>query len=290
VGIRNIMGDKVVQYYGLSIMVVASLQVIMEEERAASRMDAPKGLEIAQLACFVFLGYARALRGEEITKIDLAGVRKYFANGAVEPKHVTLSLIGRFKQIESEQQHFLPIMSVMGSGIRIREWVERLLQKKARVGLTSEFLFLKKDGTPVKAIAFEEALLERLEWIQQNMMAIIPLNINLWEEFGMRRLMQRGATTEASNAGIDGWTQILVDYVSVSIDVDLINVRNHLTSSRTGSKVAINPHPFTFRRHEGAKNGKIHYVIASSNTNTQGSYIHIGTIGSVKRQLQETLL
>jgi hypothetical protein len=57
-------------------------------------------LEIAQLACFVFLGYARTLRGEDITKIELGGVRKYFNDGALEPKHVTLSLIGHFKQLE----------------------------------------------------------------------------------------------------------------------------------------------------------------------------------------------
>jgi hypothetical protein len=37
-------------------------------------------LEIAQLACFVFLGYARELRGEEITKIELSGVRNYFGD------------------------------------------------------------------------------------------------------------------------------------------------------------------------------------------------------------------
>jgi hypothetical protein len=44
---------------------------------------------------------------------------------------------------------------------------------------------------------------EKLEWIQQNTYGIIPLTINLWEEFGVRRSMRRGETTEALNAGID---------------------------------------------------------------------------------------
>jgi hypothetical protein len=47
---------------------------------------------------------------------------------------------------------------------------------------------------------------ERLEWIQQNTIGIIPLAVNLWEEFVVRRSMRRGATTEALNAGIDGPT------------------------------------------------------------------------------------
>jgi hypothetical protein len=47
---------------------------------------------------------------------------------------------------------------------------------------------------------------ERLEWIQQNTTGIIPLTVNLSEEFGVRRSMHKGATTEALNADIDGPT------------------------------------------------------------------------------------
>jgi hypothetical protein len=99
-----------------------------------------------------------------------------------------------------------PIAVETGYGPRILEWVEILLDDKARVGITTGFMFLKKDGTPAKAIYFEEALVKKLEWIQQNTSGIIPLTINLWEEFGVRRSMRRGATTEALNAGIDGPT------------------------------------------------------------------------------------
>jgi hypothetical protein len=81
-----------------------------------------------------------------------------------------------------------------------------LLQDKSGVGLTEGFMFLKKYGTPAKVIYFEEALVERLEWIQQNTTGIIPLTINLREEFGVRRSMRRWATTEAFNTGIDGPT------------------------------------------------------------------------------------
>jgi hypothetical protein len=84
--------------------------------------------------------------------------------------------------------------------------VGRLPDEKARVGLTTGFMFLKRDGTPAKDIYFEEALVEKLEWIQQNTSGIIPLTINLWEEFGVMISMRRGATADALNAGIDGTT------------------------------------------------------------------------------------
>jgi hypothetical protein len=76
------MGNKVVQDYSLSRKAAIALQGLLEEEWAAAQQDAVKRLEIAQLACFVFLGYARALCGEDIANIELGGVRKYFADGA----------------------------------------------------------------------------------------------------------------------------------------------------------------------------------------------------------------
>jgi hypothetical protein len=75
----------VVQEYGLSRKAAIALQGLIEEEWVAAQQDAVKRMYIAQLVIFFFLGYARALRGEEITKIELGGVRKYFADGALEP-------------------------------------------------------------------------------------------------------------------------------------------------------------------------------------------------------------
>jgi hypothetical protein len=152
------------------------------------------------------LGYARALRGEEITKIELSGVRKYFGDGATEPRHVTLSLIGRLKQLDGEHQHFLPVAAVTGSGLRVMEWVERLLKEKEMTGVISGFMFLRKDVKPAQAEDFEEALIERLEWIQQNTTGIITVTIDLWAKFGVKRSMRRGATTEALHTGIEGPT------------------------------------------------------------------------------------
>jgi hypothetical protein len=81
-----------------------------------------------------------------------------------------------------------------------------LFLEKAEVGPTSGFLLLKKDGIPSKEIYFEEALVERIEWIQQNTTGIIPLTVKLWEEFGLIISMRREAATEALNASIDGPT------------------------------------------------------------------------------------
>jgi hypothetical protein len=57
--------------------------------------------------------------------------------------------------------------------------VERVLDEKARVGLTTGFMFLKGEGTPAKAIYFEEALVEKLEWIHKKHFRNHPINYQL---------------------------------------------------------------------------------------------------------------
>jgi hypothetical protein len=131
------------------------------------------------------VGLCSGVARRKITNIELSGVRKYFGDGMTEPRHVTLSLIGRFKQVEGEQQHFIPVAAMTGSGLRIKEWVERLLKEKEMTGVISGFMFLRKDGKTAWAADFEESLIERLEWIQQNMVGIIPVTIYLWAEFGV---------------------------------------------------------------------------------------------------------
>jgi hypothetical protein len=69
-----------------------ALGVVLEKGWEAAQDSAKKRLEIAQLACFVLLGYARALQGEETMNIELSGARKYFGDVGLEPRHVTLSL------------------------------------------------------------------------------------------------------------------------------------------------------------------------------------------------------
>jgi hypothetical protein len=70
-------------------------------------------------------------------------------------------------------------------------------------------------------------------------------------------------------------------YLSVFISVDLLDSRNNFIPQQDwkGNFITIHPNPFTSRRHEGSKKS----VITCSSTNTQGSSLHIGTIGSVKR-------
>jgi hypothetical protein len=65
VGVNHIMGDTVVQDYGLARKAAVAFQKMLAKEWELAATDQEKRMEVAQLACFMFLGYGRALRGEE---------------------------------------------------------------------------------------------------------------------------------------------------------------------------------------------------------------------------------
>jgi hypothetical protein len=203
-GMHNRMGDRVVQDFGLSRGSMQKFQEVVEGEWIQAGVGRERKMEIAQLAVFVMVGYARALRGEEIPKLEITGLLKHFAEGDnTTPKYVMLSLAGRFKQEDGERQHCLPVAAVTESGLRIRDWIRRLLELKVRGGQTRGLLFRRKHRSPAKLADFDEPLIERLAWIQETTEGLIPMTVDLWEVVGCRRSMRRGATTEALDVEVD---------------------------------------------------------------------------------------
>jgi hypothetical protein len=61
VGMHHRMGENVVQDYGLSREAVVALQFMLKREWELAGVGAEKKVEVAQLVCFVFLRYVRAL-------------------------------------------------------------------------------------------------------------------------------------------------------------------------------------------------------------------------------------
>jgi hypothetical protein len=93
---------------------------------------------------------------------------------------------------------------VTGSGLRIRDWIRQLPELEVRSGHhTQRFLFRRKNESPAKLADFDEPLIERLVWIQENTESLIPMTVDLWEVVGCRRSMRRGSTTEALHMEVD---------------------------------------------------------------------------------------
>ena len=70
------------------------------EEDFCSRGDDEQEVEVCLTGSLIVTGYMAVLRGEEITQIEVALMRKCWSEGTYykrEP-HILLTLVGRFKQ------------------------------------------------------------------------------------------------------------------------------------------------------------------------------------------------
>jgi hypothetical protein len=88
--------------------------------------------------------------------------------------------------------------------------MRRLLELKVKYGHTKGLLYRRKKGRPTKMGDFDEPLIERLVWIQENTQGLIPMTIDLWDVVGCRRSTRRKATTEALHMEVDAsWIDML---------------------------------------------------------------------------------
>jgi hypothetical protein len=81
------------------------------------------------------VGYTRTLWGEEITKIELGGLRNHFVDVCTSAyPYVIFTFVGWFKGEHGEHHHLMPVAAVTGSSLEVRKWTQRLLLAKENMG------------------------------------------------------------------------------------------------------------------------------------------------------------
>ncbi len=152
------------------------------------------------LICVV--GFCLGLRGEETLLIDLGGCRSYLAEGlghATTP-HVMVALWGRFKGVQGETHHLMPVVAVTASGLRPRDcWLVRLMSCLENLGITEGKLLQGKPGEQVKMGKFQEPFYSCLEYVQTTRPDLINPELEIREEYGISHSARMGVTTHARN-------------------------------------------------------------------------------------------
>lgn len=136
--------------------------------------------------------------------VNFAGVLKHWYEGVTDSKrpHVVIALLGRFKNEVGEKYHLIPLAAETRSGLKVRLWVGRLLEEYSLRGITRGPMYRTTDGSPIKARAYKEAFLLRLERTQAERPDLTPRSTVVSEEYGIYRSFRRGATSEATNRGV----------------------------------------------------------------------------------------
>jgi hypothetical protein len=122
-GVHKQIGEEVCSDHALSVKVLHKIPGHLDHGwRDALTPESRK--EIVEIAFFLVSGFCLGLRGEEVVKLDIAGLLTYFEAGrdhCAHP-HVMIPLLGHFKGETGERWHLLPIVWKTRSGIEAGVW------------------------------------------------------------------------------------------------------------------------------------------------------------------------
>jgi hypothetical protein len=126
-------------------------------------------------------------------------------------EYVIVPLLGHFKGETGIQYHLTPLVARTGSGIEVKKWILRLIGVREEVGITNGPAFCDSFGNIAQTKIYENAILERFCVIQRLPNSPIAKDVNVYEEFGVRRSFRRGSTSEARVRGVD---DKIVDFIN----------------------------------------------------------------------------
>jgi hypothetical protein len=202
-GCLSRMGQIVKQDWAIPLPVVHALLDTLESDWASAQTLGRRDKElIGMLGAYVVIAFCGSFWGNEVFLADMHGTAKYLA--AVDlPPDTIIPLLGRFKGETGERYHLTPLAALTSSGIQVRSWVKRLVETKVSRGYVRGPLFGDEMGLVVKAKTIEMELMECLQGIKETEPGLIPLDLDVYEDFGISRSFRRGATSTARTRGVD---------------------------------------------------------------------------------------
>jgi hypothetical protein len=183
----------------MDILLEVLKQVELDWDAARPRDKLVLALEGA----FYTIAFTLALRGEEMSLIELRGVKRHWDQVISHPvtPHIVISLPCRFKNETRECYHLMPVLARTPRGLRPALWVERVLEEYAARNVHSGYMFRNPDGTKLKAKTMEPMFHLRLGVVQRLQPLLISPVVEVEEDYGVSRSFRRGGTSTAVNNG-----------------------------------------------------------------------------------------
>jgi hypothetical protein len=205
-GCHKRMGDIWIPDRALTMRELLCCQTLLEEDWKIFEGDKEGRLKLALTAVMMIDGFAAALRGEEIVRIDLGAIRKHWDEAMEHPDapHVPLMLAGRFKSEIREKLFCQPLAPESKSGLKIRLWTFRLIEAYGELTIVDGPVFRKAgrtQGTIRRAQIGDldpmfHAILKRVQLLWPS---VIPDSVHIEEDMSAFRSIRRGSTSQAQN-------------------------------------------------------------------------------------------
>ena len=199
-GCHKRMGDNTRPDRAISINIMLEIYRQLEHEWS----DPSKNkYDLAVEGAYYIIAFCCALRGEEIGKSDLGGIRKHFEeSGASDPPHVVVALLGRFKGETGLGYHLMPLVVRTRSGLEPRKWIGRLLEFYREKGIFHGPFFRDPAGGVLAPSAMAETFYRRLGFVQYFRPDLLSRDVDIEEVYGISRSFRRGSTSRATDRGV----------------------------------------------------------------------------------------
>jgi hypothetical protein len=179
-------------------------------EIVQERVDAAEG-EVERhlwtsIGAYSALCFCGSLRGNEGFLLDLCGLRCYIneGNGPNDPKpHVVAPLLGRFKNEIGERYHLALLAPETQSGIKMRCWLEALIDTRDGEARTRGPAFCDEEGKVTYSGVYEPFFHEVLTEVQLRRPDLIPESVDVPEDYGVGLSFRRGSDSEAIARGVN---------------------------------------------------------------------------------------
>ena len=147
-GIHRRIGDVWKPDWAVSRYIIHGCFVVLEYHWEAFGIDPYSKVQVAKAACIVITGYYASLRGEEIGKADVGGMRKYWdkAMRHLDIKYIPLILAGVFKTETGVKLFVQPLVATTNDGRSLITWYRRYLASLQAMGIVSGPHFRNKKG------------------------------------------------------------------------------------------------------------------------------------------------
>jgi hypothetical protein len=212
-GCEKRMGRVVKQDMGLSVDILLAILQNLEDEFGDTGVSKARKREIVMLGACLVIGFCDALRGNEIFLVESSHLCEYYYKGKRHNRpHIIIPLMGRFKGETGERNVLRVLVETTKSGIRIGQWVERLVKlledEKRNDTRYPGPAFCDEKGTVLAYGFLNGCFHDELGKVQNTHSGLIHPEVDVTETYNIYRSLRRGATSRASELN---YTETLIN-------------------------------------------------------------------------------
>ena len=200
----------------LHIKTIVRVLDSMEEQIPSCSVE--MGRQLVKVGAAIVTALAGSLRGPEVLMLDLGGIRQHIHRGrdGILPNkpmkvgidltgapHVYLALVGKFKGELGLREHLIAVASTTRSGVKVRWWLEQLIQVREEEGHSHGPAFGNADGSLCYLSDYDAVLHDQLRTVQQQPDSCLDKDDDIEANYSFFRTFRKSAEDRARAAHLD---------------------------------------------------------------------------------------